>query len=50
MNARVVELAVDSRAVIDERRDVTIIRGGMALGLRRREFEKLIRAYQEKQP
>lgn len=46
LDAKVVELAIDSRAVIDQRGDVTFLRGGQALTLRRREIDKFIGAYQ----
>jgi hypothetical protein len=45
VDAKVVELAVDSRAVI-EPREVTLIRAGRALTFRRREIDKFIAAYE----
>lgn len=46
MDAKVVELAIDSRAVIDQRGDVSFLRNGQALTLRKREVEKFIGAYE----
>lgn len=46
LTARVVELAIDSRAVIDQRGDVMLTRGGQVLTLRKREIEKFMVAYQ----
>lgn len=43
-DAKVVEMAVDARAVI-ELRDITLIRGGRAITFRRREIDKFIAAY-----
>jgi len=45
VTARVVVLAVDdTRAIIDSKGDVTLVRGSQAFTLRRREVDKLVKA------
>lgn len=51
MNARVVVLASDNtRAVVDGKGDVTLIRAGQAFTLRRREVERLVKAISVRGP
>jgi len=50
VTARIVLLASDgTRAIVDEKGDVTLIRGALAFSLRHREADKLVKALATKE-
>ena len=45
VTAKIVELSIGTRAIVDQRGDTTFVCGSQALTLRRREVERFIGAY-----